>query len=119
MSRSGRANRNTDTPNHFLIVICLSCSWQNDSAVWTFWNDQMSAAEGILPICCPQVARWKPEEILTAREIRQVTPVVLDRFSPPRDPGTLPRLTREFTHVYMWIGCPWAHVVPQIDAPGV
>ncbi|WP_323032557.1 hypothetical protein [Paracoccus sp. (in: a-proteobacteria)] len=34
----------------------------------------------------PPLARWKPEDILSAREIRQVTPEALDCFSPPRDP---------------------------------
>ena len=43
----------------------------------------------------------------------------LDRFSPPRDPRILSRPTREFAHLYMWIGCQWVHVVPQADAPGV
>ena len=34
----------------------------------------------------PALARWKPEDILIAREIRQVTAEALDCFSPPRDP---------------------------------
>ncbi len=61
----------------------------------------------------PALARWKPEDILTAREIRQVTPEALDCFSPPRNPRILPRPTQEFAHLYMWIGCQWVHVVPQ------
>jgi len=64
----------------------------------------------------PALVRWKPEDILTAREIRQVTPEALDCFSPPRDPLILPRPTREFAHLYMWIGCKWVHVVPRTDA---
>ena len=67
----------------------------------------------------PALARWKPEDILTAREIRQVTAEALDCFSPPRDPRILPRPTREFAHLYMWIGCQWVHMVPQADAPEV
>ena len=39
----------------------------------------------------PALARWKPEDILAAREIRQVTANALDCFSPPRDPRILPR----------------------------
>ena len=31
----------------------------------------------------PALARWKPEHILAAREIRQVTPEALDCVSPP------------------------------------
>jgi hypothetical protein len=67
----------------------------------------------------PALARWKPEDILTGIEIRQVTPEALDCFSPPRAPRILPRPTREFAHLYMWIGCQWVHVLPQADAPGV
>ena len=44
----------------------------------------------------PALARWKLEDILTAREIRQVTAEALDCFSPPCDPRILPRPTREF-----------------------
>ncbi|MDP1669540.1 hypothetical protein [Phaeovulum sp.] len=64
----------------------------------------------------PALERWKPEDILAAREIRQVMPEVLDCFAPPRAPRILPRPTREFSHLYMWIGCQWVHVVPQEDA---
>jgi hypothetical protein len=64
----------------------------------------------------PALARWKPEDILAAREIRQVTVESLDCFDPPRDPRNLPCPTREFAHLYMWIGCQWETVVPQADA---
>ena len=60
-----------------------------------------------------------PQGILAAREIRQVPPEALDCFSPPCDLRILRRPTREFAHLYMWIGCQWVHVVPQADAPGV
>ena len=59
--------------------------------------------------------RWKPEDILAAREIRQVTPNALDCFSPPSAPHILPRPTREFAHLYMWTGGQWVSVVPQPD----
>ncbi len=64
----------------------------------------------------PALARWKPEDILVAKEIRQVTPEALDCFSPPRDPRILPRPTREFAHLYIWTGGQWVHVVPMADA---
>lgn len=67
----------------------------------------------------PALARWKPKDILTAREIRQVTAEALDCLSPPRDPCILPRLTREFAYLYMWIGRQWGAVEPQADAGGV
>jgi len=64
----------------------------------------------------PALARWKPEDILAAREIRQVTSEALDCFSPPCDPRILPRPTREFAHLYMWIGCQWVTVAQHADA---
>ena len=64
----------------------------------------------------PALERWKPEDILAAVEIRQVTPEALDCFSPPRVPRSLPRPTREFEYFYMWIGCRWVGGVPQADA---
>lgn len=62
------------------------------------------------------LARWKPEDILAAREIRQVTAEALDCFSPPRDPRILPHPTQEFAHLYMWIGCQWLAVEPKANA---
>ena len=70
----------------------------------------------------PHAARTgtlEARDILAAKEIRLVTPEALNCFSPPRDPRILPRPTREFADLYMWIGCQWVHVVPQADAPGV
>ena len=64
----------------------------------------------------PALAGWTPEDILAAREIRQVTSEALDSFFPSRDPRILPRPTREFAHLYMWIGGRWVHVDPQADA---
>ena len=60
----------------------------------------------------PDLARWKPEDILTAREIRRVTAEALDCFSPPRDPRILPCPTRELAHLCMWIGCQGVAVEP-------
>ena len=67
----------------------------------------------------PALAPWTPEDILAAKEIRQVTPEVLDCFSPPRDPRVLLRPTREFAHLYMWIGCQWVAVDPKPDVARV
>ena len=63
--------------------------------------------------------RWKPEDILAAKEIRLVAPEALDCFSPPRDPRILPRPTREFAHLYIWTGGQWVTVVPLVDADGL
>jgi len=62
------------------------------------------------------LARWKPEDILAAREIRQVTADALDCYILPRVPRVLPRPTQEFAHLYIRIGCQWVAVVPQPDA---
>jgi hypothetical protein len=62
---------------------------------------------------------WKPDDILAAREIREVTPEALVCFSPSRDPRVLLRPTREFAYLYRWVGCQWVHVVPRADALGV
>ena len=55
----------------------------------------------------PALAAWTPEEILTAREIRQVTPEKLDCFDPPRAPRILPRPTCELSHLYVWQDGAW------------
>lgn len=72
--------------------------------------------EGYPAHMLPALAGWKPEDILASREIRQVTPEVLDCFDPPGKPRILPRPTREFAHLYMWIGCQWVTVAPEADA---
>lgn len=54
--------------------------------------------------------------ILTSSKERQVTPDALDCFSPPRDPRILPRPTREFARLYMWIRCQLVAVEPKADA---
>ena len=54
----------------------------------------------------PALAAWTPEEILAAREIRQVTPEKLDCFDPPRAPVIYPEPRRDFCHTYVFAqGC--------------
>jgi hypothetical protein len=67
----------------------------------------------------PALAPWTPEDILAAREIRQVTAEALDCFNLPRDPRILPEPTREFAHLYMWVGCQWVSVEPKPDVARV
>lgn len=50
----------------------------------------------------PALAAWTPEDILAAREIRQVTLNKLDCFDSPRAPRILPRPTCELSHLYIW-----------------
>lgn len=51
---------------------------------------------------------WMPEDILAAREIRQVSAEALDCFDPTRAPQVLPRPTRAFGHLYVWNDGAWA-----------
>jgi hypothetical protein len=56
----------------------------------------------------PALAAWTPEDILAAREIRQVSTEALDCFNPPRPPRILPRPTCELSHLYLWQDGAWA-----------
>ena len=49
----------------------------------------------------PALAGWTPEDILAAREIRQVCTDKLDCFEPPRAPRILPLPTCELCHLYV------------------
>jgi len=51
---------------------------------------------------------WTPEDILAAREIRQVSADALDCFDPPQAPLVLPRPTRAFGYLYVWHDGAWA-----------
>jgi hypothetical protein len=55
----------------------------------------------------PALAAWTPEDILAAREIRQVRVDALDCFDPPRLPRILPRPTCELSHLYLWQDGAW------------
>ena len=57
----------------------------------------------------PALAAWAPEDILAAREIRQVRADKLDSFAPPRAPRILRRPTCEFSHLYIWQDGGWVH----------
>lgn len=55
----------------------------------------------------PALASWTPEDILAAREIRQVRANELDCFDPPRPLRILPRPTCELSHLYLWQDGVW------------
>lgn len=55
----------------------------------------------------PALAAWTPEDILAAREIRQVTAEALDCFDAPRAPRILPRPTCELSYLYLWQDGAW------------
>ncbi|WP_296644744.1 hypothetical protein [Roseinatronobacter sp.] len=63
----------------------------------------------------PALASWTPEDILAAREIRQVRADEIEAFIPSRDPILLPHPTRQFCHLYLWLGGMWVEVNPDAE----
>jgi len=61
----------------------------------------------------PALAPWTPDDILAAREIRQVRADALDCFDPPRPPRILPRPTCELCHLYIWRDGTWVDATAQ------
>ena len=49
----------------------------------------------------PALAHWTPEDILAAKEIRQVRADALDCFDPPRAPVMHPEPRCDFCHTYV------------------
>ena len=50
----------------------------------------------------PALAPWTPEDILAARELRQVSAGALECFDPPRAPVTHPEPRCELDHLYVF-----------------
>jgi hypothetical protein len=65
----------------------------------------------------PALAPWKPEDILAAREIRQVRTDDIDCFDQPRGSVILPRPTCQFCHLYVWQDGAWIELYPETHAP--
>ena len=63
----------------------------------------------------PALAPWTPEDILSAKEIRQVRADGIEAFDNPHDPILLPRPTRQFCHLYLWLGGMWIEVNPDAE----
>ncbi|MCC5993830.1 MAG: hypothetical protein JJT99_15055 [Rhodobacteraceae bacterium] len=63
----------------------------------------------------PALAPWTPEDILAAKEIRQVRASEIEAFEKPRDPTILLRPTRQFCHLYLWLGGAWVEVNPDAN----
>jgi hypothetical protein len=61
----------------------------------------------------PALARWKPEDILAAREIRQMRADEIEGFENSRDPILLSRPTCQFCHLYIWQDGAWAEIIPN------
>jgi hypothetical protein len=65
----------------------------------------------------PALAPWTPEDILVAREIRQVRAEGIEAFERPRDPVILPRPTCQFCHLYVWQEGDWVELDRETHAP--
>lgn len=50
---------------------------------------------------------WTPNDILAAREIRQVSAQALECFDPARPPEIFTQPTRTFDHLYIWQNGAW------------
>ena len=61
------------------------------------------------------LAGWMPEDILAAREIRQVCADKLDCFEPPRAPRNLPLPTCELCHLYIWRDAGWVDITDNAE----
>ena len=61
----------------------------------------------------PALARWKPQDILAAREIRQVRADDLECFDPPCDTPVLQHPTCQFCHLYLWLDGSWVAAKEQ------
>lgn len=65
----------------------------------------------------PALVPWTPEDILAAREIRQVRADEIEAFEKPRDPVILPRPSCQFCHLYVWQDGAWVELDPETHAP--
>jgi len=65
----------------------------------------------------PALAPWTPEDILAAKEIRQVRADGIEAFERPRDPVIFPRPTCQFCHLYVWQDGTWLELDPEAHAP--
>lgn len=61
------------------------------------------------------LAGWTPEDILAAREIRQVHADKLDCFEPPRAPRILQQPTRELSNLYIWQDAGWVDITNNAE----
>ncbi|WP_114965595.1 hypothetical protein [Alkalilacustris brevis] len=81
------------------------------------WAHVYTHYDGYPSHMLPALAPWTPEDILAAKEIRQVRADELDCFDPPRDPVILPRPTRELCHLYLRQGGAWVELDPEVAQP--
>ena len=65
----------------------------------------------------PTLSPWTPEDILAAKEIRQVRADEIEAFGKPRDPVILSRPTCQFCHLYIWQEGTWTELDSETHAP--
>ena len=61
----------------------------------------------------PALAAWTPEDILAARELRQVRSDALECFDPPRPVQVFAAPTCQFAHLYLWKDGQWLDATPS------
>jgi len=61
----------------------------------------------------PALAPWTPDDILAARELRQVRPDALECFDPPRRAHDLTNPICQFAHLYLWKDGEWVDATPR------
>jgi len=79
------------------------------------WAHVYTHYDGYPSHMLPALLGWTPEDILAAREIRQVRKDEIDSFDPPRAPTLLPRPNRELCHLYVRLGGVWVEVNSDAD----
>jgi hypothetical protein len=65
----------------------------------------------------PALTRWTPDDILAAREVRQVRANEIEGFENPHDPPIFPHPTCEFCHLYVWQDGMWVEITPDTIQP--
>ena len=81
------------------------------------WAQIYVHSDGYPEHLLPALAPWTPEDILAAKEIRQVRADWIEAFERPREPVILPRPTCQFCHLYIWQNGTWIELDPETDAP--
>jgi hypothetical protein len=77
------------------------------------WAHVYTHYDGYPSHMLPALAHWTPEDILAAKEIRQVRPDAIDCFDPPHEPLNLVRPTCQFCHLYVWQDGAWVDRTPE------
>jgi len=61
----------------------------------------------------PALAAWTPEDIVAARELRQVRSDALECLDPPRPAQVFAAPTCQFAHLYLWKDGEWVDATPR------